>query len=401
MFDQVELNLAGQWYTPTLGEIAELLVFYDRVHLIAPLGRLGGLVPWELDDLRLLRELVERNRIHVTIDQLPLGEVAWEMGLFQNPFGDRADPSEARDRMQEAYPQVKTPPSKGMVTIDSVQGRARAAAWQEEWEKIAARSWDRLRTESNYLDAVIANARRKLSLITEPGFLDEAFKSYGGESASTLAMLANIKPIDLEFEGQAVRGFESPQMGASAALYEFLSQADWMIDTIDCHPEHDSYTSADYDRWTQDLVATSLRRAGAREDVNSLQTAILGSSSVAKAIDSGRRRFVEIEPLLEAREPFAKAVRNRKADQSLAEAYFEELNHTSWITHGPGRILRFSAFTGVAVVAGLTLTPLTGAAVGASLNSFDYFVLDRILKSNACRKFVEGPLQTFVGAPQP
>jgi hypothetical protein len=150
MFDQVELNLAGQWYTPTLGEIAELLVFYDRLHLTTPLGRLGDLLPWAVDDLRLFRELVEQNRIRITIDQLPLGEVAWEMGLFQTRFGDRADPSEARERMREAYPQVKPPPGKGMLTDDSPGGRARAEAWQEEWEKIAARSWDRLRTEQGF-----------------------------------------------------------------------------------------------------------------------------------------------------------------------------------------------------------------------------------------------------------
>lgn len=33
MFEVVELDLSGQWHTPTLGEIAELLVFYDRVDL--------------------------------------------------------------------------------------------------------------------------------------------------------------------------------------------------------------------------------------------------------------------------------------------------------------------------------------------------------------------------------
>jgi len=58
MFDVARLNLAGQWHKPSLGLLAELLVFYDWVDIRSPVGRLGGLLPNEIDDLRLFRELV-------------------------------------------------------------------------------------------------------------------------------------------------------------------------------------------------------------------------------------------------------------------------------------------------------------------------------------------------------
>lgn len=80
MFDIVRLDLARQWFTPSLATVAELLVFYDVVSIRAPWGRLDDLVQVPADDMRLFRRLVDDGRIILELDQMPLGEVAYELG---------------------------------------------------------------------------------------------------------------------------------------------------------------------------------------------------------------------------------------------------------------------------------------------------------------------------------
>lgn len=389
MFDVVELNLSGLWHTPTLGELGELLVFYDRVHIRAPLGRLGDLLPADLDDLIFFRELVEARRIIVTIDQLPLGEVAWELGLFENFLGVRASPRGARARMMDAYPEDLPAPRR--------RGDAAAqAAWAAEWERLISKVWESSRNRADYLDGLIANARRKTALIAEPSFLTAALAAFGqGEDPETQAMLRTIEPRQARFEGQPITGFKSPGIYSAAMLLEFLSQADVLLDTVDGQAGRDAYTSPKFDRWSRSLVAGAVERLGVGRDIDAFQTSVLGTSSISGVIDAGERRFRDLAGLLDKREPFAKAVRNQPVDQSLVTSYFKEIENASWFTHGPGKIVRFSVFS----AAGLALAPITGPAgpaAGVALGAIDAFVVDKLVKGNACRAFVDQTLKPFV-----
>lgn len=392
MFDVVDLNLAGQWHTPSLGELAELLIFYDRVHIRAPLGRIGDLAPKALDDMAYFRELVEGRRIIVTIDQLPLGEVAWELGLFENPLGMRASTRGARQRLREAFPPDRPAP----LTPRHYADKAYGLAWSAEWERLMEKAWEPVQTQPDYFDSLIANAEAKMKLIAEPGFLGAALEAFGATASPTMqALLSNVRPVRRRFEGHPITGLKAPGVGTSAEMFEFLSQADVLLDTIDGREGRDAYTSPDFDRWSRQLVAGSLKRVGVREDISAFQTSVLGRSTIAATIDSEARRFRDIAPLLDKREPFAKAVRNRPVDESLVKAYFEEIQNTSWLTHGPGKVVRFSLFT----AAGAALTPITGPgglAAGAALGAIDAFVVDKLIKGNACRAFVEGTLAPFV-----
>lgn len=392
MFDVVHLDLSSQWHTPTLGQLAELLVFYDRVHIRAPLGRIGSLVPKDLPDLAFFRDLVEHRRIILTIDQLPLGEVAWELGLFQNMAGHRSDPDGAPDRFREAYPTYRSP----VMTLRHGDP-AYAKAYLADWERIMTAAWDPVQTQADYFERLIPEAREKMKLITDPAFLRTALEAYGeSTSPSIRALLQKVEPRMFEVAGEPIAGLDAPGVSTAAEMFEFLSQSDGLLKMLQGKDDRDTFTSPDFDRWSHRLVADSLSRLGVREDIAAFQTSVLGRSTIAQAVDGEAHAFREIETLLDRREPFAAAVRNRPIDMSLAKAYFDEIGKTSWLTHGPGKVVRFSLVTGAGIATGALMTPVAGVVAGTALGAVDTFVVDKLIKGNACRAFVEGPLADFV-----
>lgn len=144
------------------------------------------------------------------------------------------------------------------------------------------------------------------------------------------------------------------------------------------------------------MVYSSLARAKPLQDIEAFQLSVTGKSTVAAVIDNGAKRFEQVEHLLEAREPYARIVRGKSPEQTLAQAYFEEIGRVSWLSHGPGKAVRFALFTGAGLATGAVLSPLVGAAVGVGLGILDSFVLDNVIKGNACRSFVETKLTPFV-----
>lgn len=392
MFDLVRLNLAGQWHTPSLGELAELLVFYDQVEVRAPVARLGELVPRDIDEARFFRELVEQRKITILIDQTPLGEVALEMGLFGDQLGNRVDPNETRLRLREAY-RESSPPLTHLVDANAQYARA----WVGEWDRIMSMAVNPVTRDADYVDKLIANAEHKLALVSDPNFLSTALAAFATEfGRDTRRMLLDMTTREAEFDGRPVVGFNTKWFATSATMLEFLSQADILLDNIDGQEGIDDFTFPAFDRWTGQLIAGSLTRVGVRDELDAFQTSVLGASTIAAAIDRNARSFLDIKQLLVAREPFAKAVRGRPVDTSLTEAYFEEIQKTSWITQGPGKVVRFSLFSGASILSGALLTPIVGTAVGLGLGLLDSFVVDRLVKGNACRSFVEEGLQPFV-----
>ncbi|AAK23759.1 hypothetical protein EIB18_09480 [Caulobacter vibrioides] len=389
MFEVVELDLSGQWHTPTLGEIAELLVFYDRVDLKAPLMRIYDLLPDDPSDMAFLRTLIEEGRVTLALDQLPLGEVAHELGLID--WIGPTNPEGVRDVFRSAYPTVRPPPSRMRGRSDEVSGKA----WINDWERIMARTYDPYQTVEDYPERLIDHAAKRMPLIAEPQFLAAALEAFGdGEPVDMRKALASVRAYGAGFEGRDLVGLKIDGRYGGSQMLEFISQADALLTAVES-PSLDTYTGPDFDRWTRRLVAGSAKKAGVREDLDAFRISVAARSSVATAIDTGTRRFQDIEELIEAREPLAKVVRNRPTDQTITEAYFEAVTNQSWINSGLGKVVRFSFFSGLGVVTGALLTPVVGAAVGISLNGLDSFVLDKIIKGNACSTFVNEKLKPF------
>ncbi|KTT71304.1 hypothetical protein [Sphingomonas sanguinis] len=392
MFDIVRLDLARQWFTPSLATVAELLVFYDVVSIRAPWGRLDDLVQVPADDMRLFRRLVDDGRIILELDQMPLGEVAYELGLFQNGMALRSDPDEAEESIRNAFA-VAPVAGYNPYLQQGEETRRFYADWQEVISKVHNPG-----RQPGHARALVDRAIDRMNMIADPAFIDVALPAYGGAStAGVRKMLASVALAEFEVGGRQVRGFDAPAFGASAELLEFLSQADELLDVM-VGATRDNFTAPTFEAWTHSVASRSVGRAGVGADIDAFTTSVLGRSGVAAAIESGAKSFRDIEELLERREPFAKVLRGRDDDTSLAKAYFEEVGNVSWLAHGPGRGVRFTAFAAAAAIAGLALTPVAGVAVATGLSAIDYFVVDALIKGNGCRTFIESDVAEFVGA---
>lgn len=392
MFDLVRLDLARQWFTPSLATVAELLVFYDVVSIRAPWGRLDELVQVSSDDMRLFRSLVDEGRIMLELDQMPLGEVAYELGLFQNSMNLRSHPSDAEESIRNAFA-VSPIPGYNRHVKEGDDARRFHVNWLEVVSKVHNPG-----LQPGHARALVDRAVERMNMIADPAFLGSALPAYGGASTEGVRkILASVTPAEFEVGERRVRGFDAPAYGASAELLEFLSQADELVD-IASGAARDNFTAPSFEAWTHAVVNGSISRAGVGAEIGAFMTSVLGRSGVALAIDSGAKRFCDLEELLEKREPFAKAIRGRDDNTSLAKAYFEEVGNVSWLTHGVGRGVRFTAFAAAAAVAGLAFTPAAGVAVATGLSAMDYFLLDAVVKGNGCRTFIERDVAKFVGA---
>jgi hypothetical protein len=390
MFDLVRLDLARQWFTPSLATLAELLVFYDVVSIRAPWGRLDELIQVSGDDMRLFRRLVDDGRIILELDQMPLGEVAWELGLFQSGIGTRSDPDEAEHNIRSAF--SVTPIAGYNVHVGDGE---EARRFQHDWREVVSKVHNPGH-QAGHARTLINRAIDRMNMIADPAFLATALRAYGDASTDGVRnMLAGVTPAQFEVVGRPVRGFESPAFGASAELLEFLSQADELVDLMS-GSTRDAFTAPAFEKWTHAIADGSIRRSGVADDIDAFTTSVFGRSGIASAISSGQKRFRDVEDLLEKREPFAKAIRGRADDTSLAKAYFEEVAEMSWLTHGVGRHVRFTAFVGAATVAGVFLTPVAGLATAAGLSAIDYYIVDALVKGNRCRTFIEGDVARFL-----
>ncbi len=385
MFEVVELDLSGQWHTPTIGEIAELLVFYDKVSIRAPLARLIDLMPDDLDSMSFLRALVESGRISFFIDQFPLGEIAQELGLLDSGWG-RSEPDQLRERIRRDYPQVRTPPYR----------RSNDRPWVAEWERIMARTYDPFQVEKGYPDSLIDRAVQRMATITEPAFLTTALDAFGSDmDAAMHQALTNVQTYETRFEGRDLIGLKIDVSGGGANLLQFLSQSNALIEGFNSG-DRDTYSSASFDNWTRRFAVGAAQRLGVREDLDGFRKLVTTQSSVAQVIDAGAKRFRDIEALLEAREPLGAIVRGRAADESITEAYFKEISAKTWANSGNGKIVRVGFWAAVAVGSSFALTPAGGAIVGVVGAAVDGYVVDRIFKGNAGRTFIDDKLKPFI-----
>lgn len=392
MLDLIRLDLARQWFTPSLATVGELLVFYDVVSIRAPWGRLDELVQVAADDMRLFRRLVDDGRIILELDQMPLAEVAYELGLFQNGMNLRSSADEAEQSIRDAF---GVSPIAGY--NPHLDGGDEARRFHADWLAVVSKVHNP-GLRPGHARTLVDRAIDRMNMIADPAFIDVALPAYGGASTAGIRqILTDVTPAEFEIGGRQVRGFDAPRFGASAELLEFLSQADELIDLMS-GATRDNFTTPWFEEWTHAVANEAIGRVGIGADIDAFTTSVLGRSGVASAISSGAKRFRDIEELLEKREPFAKAIRGRDDDTSLAKAYFEEIGNVSWLTHGTGRGVRFTAFAAAAAVAGLALTPVAGVAVATGLSAMDYFILDALFKGNRCRTFVEGDVAKFLGA---
>lgn len=113
-----------------------------------------------------------------------------------------------------------------------------------------------------------------------------------------------------------------------------------------------------------------------------------GGNTIAEAINSGERTFDDFLKILDDAKKFKSWLKNENPDISLMKSYYNEATKGTWVQKLPFKIFRFMFFVGGGW--------LTDVAMETGLNAADSFLLDRLVKGWRPNQFVEGPLQRFV-----
>jgi hypothetical protein len=131
------------------------------------------------------------------------------------------------------------------------------------------------------------------------------------------------------------------------------------------------------------------RREKSMRDISLFQEVHLDDArAIREVINSGERSFSEFLPVLKKSHRFKQWLAERNPDANLLKEYYEAALAGSWATKLPAKLLRYV----FATVAGFA-NPITGLAAGAA----DEFLVDRILRGWRPNQFVEGTLKKFTG----
>ncbi len=138
------------------------------------------------------------------------------------------------------------------------------------------------------------------------------------------------------------------------------------------------------------------RRSESGHQISAFQDFILDDArALREAINSGERNFAELQKVLSSAAKFRNWLKNQDPDQELVKAYFREVTKTSWVDKLPTKSVRWSIFTGL----GLAVDALGGSGLGTAsavaVSASDAFLLDRLLKGWKPNQFVDDSLKKF------
>jgi hypothetical protein len=137
-------------------------------------------------------------------------------------------------------------------------------------------------------------------------------------------------------------------------------------------------------------------RSRSEDQISVFQDFVLDEAhAIRETINSGERNFKDVLALLTSARKFRQWVKGQTPDINLAKAYFQEVNHLSWIDKLPGKSLRWLFFTGVGVGIDFLGAGGIGTTAGLLASAGDAFVLDKLIKGWKPHQFVEGPLKKF------
>jgi hypothetical protein len=139
------------------------------------------------------------------------------------------------------------------------------------------------------------------------------------------------------------------------------------------------------------------RRAGRDAQVQAFEDLIFSESRcIREAVNSGERSFDDVLRLVKAGMQFKEWLKKSSGDSDLVKEYCREVTRVEWAEKLPPKAARWAVFAAAGTAAGLLLTPLAGAAVGVGLSLGDSFLVDKLIKGWKPNQFVNGPLKDFV-----
>ena len=384
------------------GTIAETLLFYEHVHVVADQGLFPDLLRvigphtlLKMLDMNIISLTYIREMLGVLTNNLPTGMQFHNFSAFEINGKDKKRFSNA-----EAIERV----------IEQTLGKSQASKriTKDFLNKISFRSLGVSRTlpqgfpvlarEDLHDAAFVKNAVEHTLRTLIPGVLLPDVWTFGltfsNDDSFVVGTTLDFAKLNIQYH----KRFPPEHSSLSPAfLLSFLYNA-----------RADAYFAADYmaeivtTPVASGIINVKFHELMSKRDRNAGQIEMFQNQylddarAVREAINSGERTFDEFIMILEKAQKFKKWLGARNPDAELLREYYKAATAESWVDRLPSKSLRFVLTTLAGVGADMVFpTGGVGTGVGVGLGAIDAILLDRVLKGWRPNQFIEGELRKF------
>ncbi|PTN12563.1 hypothetical protein [Nitrosomonas aestuarii] len=395
MFESIVLRRSEHDGPISAGQIAELLLFYQRVHLFIDYETLINLIQQigSTSILRLLErpevsavyceELAATHTTHIGVTPgYDFGFIKFvghqDDGVFKSP----------RERLQYRLKRHNT------------IGKAKAVSFSKAFfdlvavRKLSGKHFGKNdiadAARSDLLDQEYAKQAIRAAVTATPGGYDPGEDLELKLTKTELGIFVFTR-IDFKLINQKRNQFTPPVEPIKLAhlLGKIL---DARVDlTLASFYGGDFITSKTTSSIIQIKYAELLRRTEINLDSSHqfIEIFLPDTPTVAEVIDSGKRSFGEFLNLLDksSTRKFNNWVGSVNPDEGLIQAYIKDCSSRGWIQKLPAKIVRYLFATGAGCV-----NPIAGSASGFAND----FIIDKLFSGWRPNHFVEDKLSQFV-----
>ncbi|HEY3046141.1 MAG TPA: hypothetical protein VGJ72_01580 [Polaromonas sp.] len=396
MFEKIILRRSEDGQLPTMGDLAEALLFYQHVHLVLDYSSLFNYV--NTIGIEQLIQLLDKKTVSAVYCREMLGAQSQQIGalLHHNFVGmelaGRQD-SPKRFTAQESIEDI-------LKKTGQYSNRAARKISEKFLEKVPIRSLtgkDFLHGNTNGLiDAATAD-------LYEPTFIAEAFSrtlnctpGFVGLSSSlaievqpTHAGFTIFSNLDLKPTNEA-RARRSPALEPLTVAHLLSEIFSARSDTIlAAHYGGDFRTSRAGSSIINLQYEELMRRSGINQnEVRLFQEVIVNEGrSLKEVIDKGERSFDEFLLVLNKATLFRNWSSGVHPDKSMVAEYLKEGSRQGWIESLPGKGLRF-------VIGSALDLKVPGA--GTLFSLAESLLIEKMMKGWRPNHFVDRRLKPFV-----
>lgn len=399
MFDSLAIRATAPFRTRVdLGEIAEALLFYGKVHLVLSEGELTELVHKAGLDTTLALVEGGHSRIMLLREGAathavgpPGGEtydfITWQRARTKDQLRDSQEiVSEAFFRATQRKGQSRRAAQRFLRNA-SVEGLSDPATNRSSVCDLSRQDVQ----DSQYVQLAVAEALTTITgELPPPGWRFEVVP--GGDR---LRVLTNLDFETLTARVQA--RFGADHNLTPALLLDFMHQA-----RVDLHLA----ATIDAELLTSTLSSTLIRHRlrsalqaaspNSFGEIELFQSVVLQGNSVGDAVRSGHKTLDQVLKLADRAKEFRSWLAQRPADSTLLAEYYTAITQRSWVESLPGKHLRFAVFAGLGVAVDLLVPTGLGTAIGIATGAVDSYLVDRLTKGWNPGQFVDRQLIPFL-----
>lgn len=373
-----------------LGFLAEALLFYQRVHIVAGKDILTFLL--RTCGSEVLFEFLQSGMITMTYEENGTGIRTVDKGspLERHDFITWELPGNALQRV--------APDILQQLTGKQGKGRRLAHKYIELIKPVRSTEGASKQTVQDLLDAqYLGTAISALLKHFVPEYVQPSPLIF--EIAVTGDTFALHTNLDFEtinrFYNSRVPVWQnslSPTLllGVVASTHEDMRSASEIAADLAVPPSHSIVARCKLQHLFE-------RRNQSDETIKHFQDFTLGNGrAVAEAVNSGSKSMLDVLRLVQKAEKFKSWLKKQPEDVNLRDQYCTELMSLDWAGKLPTKSMRWAIFTAASTAIGLVASPIVGAAAGVTLSATDVFLVDQIIKGWKPNHFVQGPLSKFI-----